>query len=163
MDADKVPPPNRLPRWRLRRRALTRAILDSGHQLMTRPCTNGGVRLVCTRCFAVRRSGVSLMPWLRHQTCPGVVPAGGRAIAACPLAHPTHILELHGDVAICRRCGCYAGLGNGIRKLRFPCTGRPSARYRDNFRNLGRGRHPHGGPLHDLGLSTLLELDYLVV
>ena len=88
LDADKVPTPDRLPRWRLRRRALTRAILDSGHQLMTRPCTNGGVRLVCTRCFAVCRSGASLMPWLRHQTCPGVVPAGGRAIAACPLAHP---------------------------------------------------------------------------
>ena len=163
LDADKVPGPERIPKWKLRRRALTRAILYSGHQLVPRPRTNGGVRLVCTRCLAVRRGGSSLLPWLKHQSCPGVAPAGGRAIAACPLAHSSHVLELHGDVAICRRCGCYAGFGNGIRKLRFPCTGRRAARYAENFRNLGRGRHPHGGPLGDLGLATLFELDCLVV
>ena len=160
---DRPPRTERIPPWTRRRRIITRAILDSGHHLVLRTKAGGGMRMVCTRCLAVRRRGQSLLPWLRHRACPGVPPADGRPIAVCPLAHHSHHLQLHGDVAICGRCGCYAGYGNGIRRLRDPCTGRPARRMAENMRNLHNGRHPHGGPLRDLGLSTLLELDCLVV
>ena len=158
-------PPRALPtlRGHKRKRQLTRAILASGHQLVRRVGAGGIVRTVCIRCFAVRRCGQGLLPWLRARPCQGAPPAGGRPVAVCPLAHPTHQLHLHGEVAICGRCGCYACFGNGIRKLRHPCTGRPARRMAENMRNLAKGKHPHGGPLRELGMDTLLELDCLVV
>ena len=149
------------PRWTRRRRQLTKAILDSGHRLAPREGTTGRVRMVCLRCLSVRRQGQGLLPWLRARPCPGTPLARGRPIAVCPLADSSHHLELHGEIVICRRCGCYAGYGSGIRKLRNPCTGRPARRMAENYRQLWRGRHPHGQPLRELGVETLLQLDCL--
>ena len=120
------------------------------------------MRTVCVRCFAVRRGGQGLLPWLRARPCQGTPLARGRPIAVCPLAHASHQLELHGEVAICGRCGSFAGYGNGIRRLRDPCPNTPTRRMKENFRQLGKGKHPKDGrPLRELEIDTLLELDCL--
>ena len=112
-------------------------------------------------CCAAWGSGFAAL--VAGSALPGCPPASGRPIAVCPLAHSSHQLELHGEVAICGRCGCYAGFGNGLRHLRGPCKDRPARRMAEHFRQLGRGRHPHGRPLQELEIDTLLELDCLTV
>ena len=161
---EKLPRLPPVPRWKRRKAVLTRAILQSGHRLERRALTRSKVRYVCGRCLAVRRPGRGLLAWLKATKCRGMADPTRRPIAACPNAHHSHNLDLVGEVVICRRCGCYAGFGGGIRDLRRPCGIKPSARAKENFRQIDLGKHPKDGrPMGQASVETLLGLDCLAV
>ena len=85
-----------------------------------------------------------------------------RPVAARPVAHYTHDLEIFGEVVVCKICGYYSGVETCVKDLRWPCALKRVPRANENFSRLGLGLHPRSGRLMgDVGRKAMLVLGCL--
>ena len=129
--------------------ALPRAILATEHVLLGAPgerprCLACGSQPSCRRQVLVKWLAEPCRPIVGPGRSPYLVVAPGPVQVGQRRTHPTHkllfVLEPH--IYVCRVCGARGGGGRKghLEKLAEPCSGRLSAKGRDNLRLVASRR-----------------------